>query len=275
MTWLLDVAEEKVIGLISMFRRELEKVENNISFKLMFKEFVYKLIIMLFDFLAYFFLSAFKIIENLKSIFLFYSTDHSKTIELTVMQNERENYEDKYKVKLASLDESDEKHTPLMNSIVMDYTPVGNVLLFYNAERETFDYYSNNTVPYRFLETVARKFVINNNCRHLYVSDYDKDTNNNAVADEDIVVKDEEEEPKASVFAKFKSYNRGSIKTAGAPRNNSVSKPENMVKKRTNRYSYKGKISNYDFLKKVDKSVCNKALAMTYAEFRKNLSRYK
>ena len=57
----------------------------------------------------------------------------------------------------------------LRNNFVMEKTPNGNVLLFWNNKRGTFEYYSDNTIPYRYLEPVGRKYVKMFNCRHIFV----------------------------------------------------------------------------------------------------------
>jgi len=86
---------------------------------------------------------------------------------------------------------------------------------------------------------------------------------------------------KKNVFAKFKSYNKeagtGHVNT-GAPPKNSI--PNNTVtdsninekvllKENANRYSYEGKFSNFNFLKKIDRKVVDKKYAMSFADFKR------
>ena len=52
----------------------------------------------------------------------------------------------------------------------MEHTPVGNVLMIYDKERETFKYYSDNTIPYRYLDVVARKYVKFFDCRPIFIN---------------------------------------------------------------------------------------------------------
>jgi hypothetical protein len=40
--------------------------------------------------------------------------------------------------------------------------------MVYNNKRGSFEYYSDNTVPYRYLEPVSRKYVKMFNCRPIY-----------------------------------------------------------------------------------------------------------
>jgi hypothetical protein len=81
-------------------------------------------------------------------------------------------YQDKYLMKVRKEKEktslNQESLSHLRFNIVMEYTPVGNVLMYYNCIRECFEYYSDSTIPYRYLEVVARKYVLMNNCVSLY-----------------------------------------------------------------------------------------------------------
>jgi hypothetical protein len=43
------------------------------------------------------------------------------------------------------------------------------------------------------------------------------------------------------------------------------------LKERANRYNFQGKIANFSLLKKVDKKLVNKKLAMTFSDFKKTI----
>jgi len=185
----------------------------------------------------------------------------------------------------------------LKNCYIMEYTPLGNVLMIYDVERETFRYYSDNTIPYRYLEPVGRKYVKFYNCRPIFVDmeeelklteeRWEKEKKEKEQKEEEEKRKAEElkvqnivVENKKSVFAKFKSYNKDSVAgkmMAIPPKNNIPNKiltpqQENekiLLKEKANRYTYEGKISNFNFLKKVEKKIVNKKYAMTFADFKK------
>ena len=185
----------------------------------------------------------------------------------------------------------------LKNCYVMENTPLGNVLMIYDVERETFRYYSDNTIPYRYLETVGRKYVKFYNCRPIFVDmeeelqlaeeRWEKEKRDKEQKEEEEKRKAEElkeqnkiVEHKKSVFAKFKSYNKDSVagKMMAAPPKNSIpnkqltSEQENekiLLKEKANRYTYEGKISNFNFLKKVERKIVDKKYAMTFADFKK------
>jgi hypothetical protein len=186
----------------------------------------------------------------------------------------------------------------LKNCYVMEKTPQGNVLMIYNIERESFTYYSDSTIPYRYLEVVGRKYVKMFGCRPIFVDmeeelrlfeeKWEKEQEMKKMKEDEEKKKLEtpeknnqvNSEPKKSVFAKFKSYNKdagGKISMAPPPKNSIPSKTvseskENekiILKERANRYTYEGKLSNFNFLQKIDKKVFNKKLGFTFADFKK------
>jgi hypothetical protein len=181
----------------------------------------------------------------------------------------------------------------LKNCFIMEKTPLGNVAMFYNAKRETFEYFSDNTIPYRFLEVVARKYVVTFHCLPLYVimeeelKKYEKKLEEKQNEEKQ---KEEEEKkknvptshaPKKNVFAKFKSYNKeagsGRVNKAPPPKNSIPrTKQENasekvILKENANRYTYEGRFSNFNPLQKVERKQVDKKYAMNYAEFKKRL----
>jgi hypothetical protein len=46
-------------------------------------------------------------------------------------------------------------------------------------------------------------------------------------------------------------------------------KKEMVIKEHSNQYSYEGKISNFNFLKKIDRKIVDKRYALSFAEFKK------
>jgi hypothetical protein len=179
----------------------------------------------------------------------------------------------------------------------MEKTPQGNVLMLYDKERESFKYYSDSTIPYRYLEVVGRKYVKLFNCRPLFIDmeeelklvdeKWTKDYEMKKAKEAEEKLKAEEAaknnkpvEQKKNVFAKFKSYNKdagGKISMAVPPKNsipnkNSVETKENekiLLKERANRYTYEGKFANFNFLQKIERKVFNKKLGISFADFKK------
>lgn len=188
----------------------------------------------------------------------------------------------------------------LVNSILIEKTPLGNVLMFYNNKKEVFEYFSDNTIPYRYLETVSRKYVKIFNCRRIY---YDMEEELKLY---ELKLKQEMEKEKAendklvqnasdkaggtqntsdnkkgkNVFAKFKGYNKeagtGHVSMAPPPKNsipnNSSTKKSNepiLLKEHSNRYTYEGKLSNFSITKKIPLKAVDKKYAMTFSDFKK------
>jgi hypothetical protein len=197
----------------------------------------------------------------------------------------------------------DEQLKQFKNKYIIEHTPLGNVLMFYNHDKLAFDYYSDLTIPYRYLETVVRKYVITYNYRPLYIDmeeelkHYERklDEKEKQMKQLQELQENEKMNPNSKskpkdIFAKFKSYNKeagtGRVNTAPPPKN---SIPQNrmanmnlkdskkdgngnekmLLKERANRYSYQGKFLNFNILQKVDKKVVDKKYALTFADFKK------
>lgn len=186
----------------------------------------------------------------------------------------------------------------LENCFIMENTPQGNVLMIYDNKRNSFKFYSDSNIPYRYLEVVGRKYVKMFDCRPLYV-DMEEELNlaeerwekEREKEREEKERKEKEEKEKAdkeeqgkksvekkSVFAKFKSYNKegGSGRVnIGVPPKNSIpmtKEQENekiLLKEKANRYTYEGKMANFSFLKKVERKVVDKKYGLSFADFKK------
>lgn len=183
----------------------------------------------------------------------------------------------------------------LKNCIVMEKTPVGNVVMFYNNSRESFEYYSDSTIPYRYLEVIGKKYVLTYRCKQIYVNmEAEIKEAERKLEEKKQKQKQQEEEEKQEqegqnqgttvdkpsktkdVFAKFKNYNKDtSVKVAAVPLDRPTTakqtKPQEdkIVKERANRYSFEGKLANFNFLKKIDRKVVDKRYAISFSEFKK------
>ena len=192
----------------------------------------------------------------------------------------------------------------LKNNFIMEKTPLGNVIMYWNNSRESFEFYSDNTIPYRYLETVGRKYVKTFNCRQIYVdmefelSEFERKQKEKQ--EEEMNLKMLEDKKKAEleqntsfnsssgsnlekkdVFAKFKNYNKesgtGKVNRGAAPPKNSIPNNNNMkkadekviLKENANRYTCEGRLANFSFLKKPDRKVIDKKYAMSFADFKK------
>ena len=186
----------------------------------------------------------------------------------------------------------------LHNCFVLETTPHGNVLMIFDNKRGSFKYYSDNTIPYRYLEPVARKYVKQFNCRPLYVDmeeelklaeeKWEKERKEKEEKEEEEKKRKEESirtqqpiEEKKNVFAKFKTYNKeagtGRVNIGAPPKNSIPNKQltkeqENekiLLKEKANRYTYEGKFANFSFLKKIERKVVDKKYGLSFTDFKK------
>ena len=144
----------------------------------------------------------------------------------------------------------------------------GDIIMYYDASISSFVYYARTAnIPYKYLETVSRKYMIETNApRDIYVDirkEYAKakdmitNLTNKKVSSNDQSKHTAHETDETDVFAKFKTYNTGSNlsnqKTTTATNTKTPSdtdKPNTsstkIMRENANRYSYRGKIEDYD-----------------------------
>lgn len=77
-------------------------------------------------------------------------------------------YEDKYYPLPEIVDEDSKKNFDDM--FLMEYTPSGNVIMKYSPLKTSFEYFSDRTISFLYLETVARKYVKTFLCPSIYVT---------------------------------------------------------------------------------------------------------
>ena len=140
-----------------------------------------------------------------------------------------------------------------LNTITETIPRVGDVLMYYDSELESFVYHSKTKeIPYKYLETVARKYVIHYDCKNIYVDirkEYENGVNKckeikekEKASAEQTTTTDAEpsnENKKKQLFVKLKSYNRK------AEVNSKQKDKIYILREHSNRYSYRGKIEEY------------------------------
>ena len=241
--------------------------------------------------MTFFFL--YKLLINLSktTITIDLPNESEDTITNTTIENQPIKYEDKYKNGYLKLDfrqlTTNEKDN-LKNNFVMETTPLGNVIMYYSIDKNGFVYYSDSTIPYRFLETVARKYITTFKCKDssIYIDEIDDEMNEKipitvetpseitANAKPAIKVSSVNVNARKNVFAKFKNYNHPnsipstSMITKNNP-NKTAKQSNKEVKENKNKYISEGKINNFSIIKKIDKKKIVKRLNMTFAEFKK------
>ena len=183
-----------------------------------------------------------------------------------------------------------------IDNYILEYTPLGNIYMRYNNDKKSFEYFSNNSIPYRYLEPVGRKYVMTYWCKPIFV-----DIEEELKKAEEIYDKKVEEDLKKvemnkdlksfnpkNVLVKLKDYNKNTKENSIRPMKNRTDnnamlpsqiknnlldinkKSEKMfLKEKANRYTWEGRLTNFCPLKKIDKKVLDKNLNMTYTEFKK------
>ena len=156
-----------------------------------------------------------------------------------------------------------------MNLYVLECTPLGNVCMRYNNDKKSFEYFSNNSIPYRYLESVGRKYVTTYWCKPIFVNIEEEikkaeEKNKEEKEKED---KNKKNNPR-KIFAQLKSY-KETQKNNKTHEQRRDTKEQQLVKENANRYTWEGRLTNFCPLKKIDKKLLDKKLAMTYADFKK------
>ena len=194
------------------------------------------------------------------------------------------NYEYKYSDFFEELNDKEhcsltvEDKINMKKNVITESTPNGNVVMSYHfnekdPELSAFQYYCNDrSIPYKYLDTVARKFAITYNCPELYlylktelmkgVDKIKQDEEKEKDAAEMIKKEDEEKEKAESVFATFKKYKQEEPKTKKAKlRSLLVGK---------NRYTRLGNVEDYEktLLPKRE----NDVKPISFADYKKMMS---
>ena len=162
------------------------------------------------------------------------------------------------------------------NNYIIENTPLGNVAMNFNVEKGSFEYYSDKNIPYRFLETVARKYVITFHCKPLYICmDNEIQLAEQKMKEKKELLKLENSKPKTKdIFANFKNQRtiqpmqinkfvrnkdtntNTNTKTKINPgvihskvQNLTNNNTSQILKENANRYTHQGKFSNFVLLK--------------------------
>tara|TARA_B100000424_G_scaffold236251_1_gene201067 strand:+ start:839 stop:1477 length:639 start_codon:yes stop_codon:yes gene_type:complete len=160
-----------------------------------------------------------------------------------------EKYNDKFENQEIE-DSSKNNLENMKNNILFENTPLGNIIMYYDAENEEYKYYCNRDLSFNFLESVGRKYVTIFNCKSLFKI-YDEDKFKEF--QKELEEKEEKKQTqKKSVYATFKKYNNKSTK---------IVENEPILQ---NRYRYVGKLRDFNFLKKPE---IKKEKKMTIQDF--------
>ena len=165
-----------------------------------------------------------------------------------------EKYKDEFKKNIRSsksLEDLD-LHS-LKNNILLEKTPFGNVIMYYDFSKQSFIYYCDKTLSYPYVNTVGRKYVITFGCEKLYFYDTDENKKSNETNISEYQkgskLVNMEKSNNKNVYAKFKKYENQNKPNILDLKKENVELTEEKI----NRYTCEGKLSNFNFLKKVQK----------------------
>lgn len=155
--------------------------------------------------------------------------------------------------------EENEDLVSLKDNFIEENTPRGIIYMAYDNSIDSYIYYSKTKdVPYKYLETVARKYVIDNKCLNIYVDykeEYIQGLNKykqrlqerkeflEKKKEEQKEHEDNVENKKKNIFANFKSYNKQDKSTKN---NTDTSTKEYILTENSNHYKYKGNLDDYE-----------------------------
>ena len=161
-----------------------------------------------------------------------------------------EEYERSYYQEFEALEEKDHTEGFLKNlkdKWIVEDTPFGEIIMTYMADHEAFWYYAERkNVPYRVLDTVARRFAIDNDCKSVcvnYKEEFEKgkadaiaarETSSRGGTGSDIPLP--RRARRKNAFATFKSYNMKKGRSASR---------KYIITENANRFTYKGSTSEW------------------------------
>ena len=164
----------------------------------------------------------------------------------------------------------------LNKKFIEEETPRGKVYMCYDKDTNSYFYYSKTKdIPYKYLETVARKYVLDNKCLSIFIdykeeyiqglNKYNDNIKQKREMQEKIKEKNEngnnskgenEEKPKKNIYATFKSYNTQQLNSNINTGSNSGSNTKNIsvdttskeyiLTENCNHYKYKGNLLDYE-----------------------------
>ena len=101
---------------------------------------------------------------------------YSKNSDESLVEEDSEdevNFEELYKEEFLKLERTVLPTDDIIEGFITELeTPAGNVVMMYDLPTKRFHYYSDRrNIPVRFLDVVAQKFVIENDCLELYLKE--------------------------------------------------------------------------------------------------------
>jgi hypothetical protein len=168
-------------------------------------------------------------------------------------------YIDKYKEELSkrfslSVSDPQEKDVEsLKKNVLIENTPFGNVIMFYDSSKSSFVYYSDKTLSYPVVNAVGRKYVLTFGCEFLFVDENNPIKNSTPNESSSPTPLNQPTTINKNVYAKFKNYKKPTPIPTQTTTPTTTSTNPKTEEEQINRYTCEGKLSNFNFLQKVQK----------------------
>lgn len=174
--------------------------------------------------------------------------EHSENIDRLFYN--KEDYKEMFAVRLHPIE------LKWRTNVLMDYTPFGNVIMYYDTFRSGFIYYCDRNLSYPVLNAVAMKYVRTYKCRDFFMDE-------NIIPDNYVMpivnIMKEYEKCKENDIVKFYDKYKAPYKNVKKPnenlpflKNKKIEKIKQDKEKElmTNKFIYSGKCTNYLFIQK-------------------------
>lgn len=180
---------------------------------------------------------------NINEKFIAYYTDNVFSLDYDIFLFE---YFEEFD-NLVNRDLSENDLKKLKNEFIKVNNRFGEIIINYDYVNQGFNYYckQSNSYSFEYLETVSRIYVVNYDCKNVYVCDYDDEEDNdeedndkqNEGDDNDGLEKEkkDEKEKKSVFFNRKKKNNSYNITSINGKNKEIVS----------NKYKYKGNIEKF------------------------------
>ena len=233
--------------------------------------------------------------EKKKSLIINYSPDviyiqrkKSALLRFLKLQECNDNVEtifyDKEQYNKLVAEKGNALETAWKQRILYESTPLGNVIMYYDAYKKAFSYYADISISYNILNAVAMKYVMMFRCGDFFIDNSITDKESPFTHEHEIDVsvkkdsttkKDNKFDIHKGPFAKLKKYEnkKGLVEGKEKDEETLQGKQKHVVK---NKFVYLGKSRDFDFLKrggsttKKETTSVRPTLPMTYGDFKKS-----
>lgn len=167
----------------------------------------------------------------------------------------------------------DNKLNNFINNYVIEYTPIGNVIMRYNHSKGTFEYFSNRTIPYNYLEVIGRKYVTTFRCKSIFINMDEEIEKVNELNEKNKKEQQHKKEEKNNKNLKQNFLDKdGNNLVPDRPNQKIIINPINSINiavKNSNRYTHEGRFCDFKMNKIINNKDIDKNLKLSFKDFKK------